>query len=99
MPFRHEKTKHPPDRRQRACDRPRRDSGRAKRLKVADDVNWLDGVELSLLIGEPMTEMTEIGLIRGQRILRQPFLDREVIEKDRQPCQKVRSRLFLLGII
>ncbi len=50
MPFRNQKAEQPADRRQRARDRARRDAGGAKRLKVADDVNPLNGVELSPLI-------------------------------------------------
>src|SRR5437899_2859779 len=80
MPLRGEKAKHAADRRQRARHRARGDPRPAQRLKVANDVQPLDALQLDLVIGEPLSEALQIRSVRRERVLRQPLLDGEVVE-------------------
>src|ERR1043166_9330150 len=98
MTLRDEKAEHATNRCERARHASRGNAGAAQRLEVANDVYALDAIELDGLIAEPVAEMPQIDVICGERVLGEPFLDREVIEKDRHVGDEVRRAFRLLSL-
>src|SRR5438270_8287509 len=90
MTLRDEKSEHPPNRCKCARHAARRNPGNALRLKIANDVNALDAIELEVLIAKPHAEFAQVRFVSRERVPGETFLDREVVAKNRHVRRLVR---------
>ena len=54
----------------------------------------LDALELQRLIREPVPEMAQIAPVGAERVLRQPLLDGEIVEINREVGDEERATLL-----